>query len=699
MVLFTVLIAEKEHIDAMRQGNKLFFEPFLDNKELAFCYWNPMGQNLYDSVPELQDTVGRRKDWRAVIINSSTKDSIKKRNPFDVVDYSAINSMIFPNRQPESDESWENWEAEWKTYFDRLTVEKKSVFENALEHPLQKLTTWLCFQPEDYILNEVQAKKDVQDWAMEKIGRDDEKASAKLEHMEHAQYKREIRLKEMIRRSFLAESRLNISCPNEVFCISVRTMENSYFNPDSYWNVHQESEYSTFLDRNMYFDKTRFMVFELLPKEHRNFRTDYIRFLASILIFISNPVPGSAMKARYLYQLEVKTDDTPLCTLITSYDKKLSATMDVIENEMEAIRSEIPDELSDKAAEALFCSPTDVAVPLDPSCNPEKIYVDRDYGFFLDSPENEFHKWSRAYTASKSAVAYILKQRARSVRKGVSRLHLSSDNNDVKISRLTDLQMDDIQDYTNNAEDEMVATIPRDIMDTSCYTERMDIEAEKIKKVINTRMTKNTALTLGGMCLVLFFISFLPFLLSNGSTQKNMSTSMVICFAALGTLVISMLISLLFLRATLRRALKSYNNTAAEIMDEILGYLKQVSKYLSATCNVCRGHAVQNYAQRNLDEYTKRLRIRKKHREDIRKRRAYLAEDYGDYFGDRSLCDVTMSRPYDYDYDQEVEYEYPAPFLAGDCRQIEFICKGNFITVPSSYVKSILIRMEGIYES
>ena len=62
--LFTVLIAEKPYIDAIRLENKLFFEPFLENKELAFCYWNPQGQNLQDSVPELIDTVGRRKDWK-----------------------------------------------------------------------------------------------------------------------------------------------------------------------------------------------------------------------------------------------------------------------------------------------------------------------------------------------------------------------------------------------------------------------------------------------------------------------------------------------------------------------------------------------------------------------------------------------------------------------------------------------------------
>ena len=126
--------------------------------------------------------------------------------------------------------------------------------------------------------------------------------------------------------------------------------------------------------------------------------------------------------------------------------------------------------------------------------------------------------------------------------------------------------------------------------------------------------------------------------------------------------------------------------------------MNQFSEYLSASYNVRRGHAIQNYVHRNVDEYTRNLRVRKKHQEDIRKRRAHLAENYGDHLKDRSYCDETMSRPYDYDFDQTTEYSYPAPFLAGDNRQIEFISNGNFVTVPSSFITRILVRMEGIYE-
>ncbi len=698
MGLFTVLIAEQEHIDAIRQENRLFFEPFLESKELAFCYWNPSGQTLYEAVPDLLDVVGRRKAWRVVIINNCKEEHLQEQNPFDVVDYSTIMSMPVPNRQLDPNEPLEIWENEWNDYYEMLIKEKEIVCKNALEIPLQKLTTWLCFRPEDYILNEVQEKQDVHDWAMEMIERDNIKASVRLEIMERNYYKSELRMKEHLRREFVADEYLNITYPAEIHCISLRTAKNGFFDPDTYWNVRQESDYSTFAERNMYFDKMRFLVFDLLPKTHRNYRNDYIRFLATVLIFSSNPAPSGALQARHLYQLDVETDDTPLCTLVTSYDKKLASTMEVIENEMERIRNEIPGELSDKAATALFCAPKALEVLLDETCDPDKVLVDNDYGLYYDQPENEFHKWNRDRQTSEKELKYIVKQQLRSIRKSVSHLQQFTETSDVNISRLTPFQMDDIREHTNAAEDEMVASMPPDLNDTSRYTDRMNDNAAEVKKIIGRRMTQQTAMLLSIISVALCLICCIPFVLSNRNTSDNITAALIVSAVIIIALIVVMVIALILMRSTLRNAVRAYNSTVSEIVNEIQSSLKQFSKYLSASYNVRKGHAVLNYSKKNLDEFTMSLRIRKKHLEDIRKRRAYLAEEYKDYFGDMSYCDETMSRSYDYDFDLKTEYPYPAPFLAGDERQIEFVSKGNLVEVPSSYVTKIMVKMEGIYD-
>ena len=696
--LFTVLIAEKEHIDAIQQGNNLFFEPFLKNKELAFCQWNPLGETLGEAVPGLLDIVGRKEEWRAVILNNSDAKFIDKQNPFDVVDFNKISSIESPNRQLESNDLIEEWEQNWKAYYENLSQSKEIVYNSALEFPLQKLSTWLCYRPEEYVLNEVVEKEDVYDWAIKEIGREEIKPSVRLELFEKEQYKNDLRLKENLRRAFVAGNYLNIAYPAQVHCISIRTSENNFFDPETFWNTKSDHEYSAFVDRNMYFDKMRFLVFDLLPKTHRNYRTDYIRYLASILIFATNAVPISSLQARRLYSIETKTDDTPLCTLITSYDKKLAATFETIENEMEKICAEIPSELTDKTAESMFCTSQDVPVVLDDSCNSEKVYAEKDYGLFFDAPINELHKWNSDFITSQKELGYIVKQQGRSVKKSVSQAHLTSEISDVNISRLTPLQIEDVKEYTDSCEDEMVDAIPANLMNMSVYANKMEKESENIKSVLKERMTKKTVLILSSICLGLFLVCFLPFLFSNGNTGKTVMTAIGLVLGMLGFLLVVMLVTLIFLRLAVIDAVQSYNSVAHDVLNDIQHSLKQFSKYLSAFCNVRRGHAVQNYADKNLDEYTKSLRIRKKHQEDIRKKRACLVEDYGDYLGDKTFCDEAMSRPYDYDFDQAVEYEYPVPFLAGDSRQIEFLSAGNFVTVPTSYVKRISVRMEEIYE-
>ncbi len=696
--MLTVLIAEKEHIDAIQKKNNLFFEPFLDNKELAFCCWNTEGQSLKEAVPRLADTVGREKDWRAVIIGSSDPDLLKKHNPFDVVDHAAVAALETPDVQPENGETMNEWEGRWKAYYAELSEEKGKMFANALEQPLTRLGTWLCFRPEDYLLAEVQEKEDAEDWAMRELGKDEMKYSSRVEEMERKQYKCEIRMKEHLRREFVAEENLNIAYPSEVHCVSMRTSANGFFDPDTYWNVRMENEYSAFADRNMYFDKMRFLLFDLPISTHRNFRNEYVRFLASVLIFSCNQVPGSAMQARKLYRIETEVNETPLCMLVTSYDKKLAATAEILENEIEKMKSEIPDKLTDKAADAMFCTPKDVEVPLDATCEVERALVGRDYGLFFDSPENEYHKWRREFHSSEKEIEYMVKQQERSIRKSMEQVRMAGESADVNVSRLTEFQIEDIRNYTDGAEDDMVARIPKDFADISGYKARMQQESDKVENVIRQRMTKKTAFTLGGVTIVLCVLCFLPFLISNRNTVETSAVALVLCGSVLAVLLADMFLSLIFLRKSVRDAVKDYNEAVNAIILEIKDSLKKLSEYLSAFSNVRRGHVVQELAKKNVDLYTRGLRIRRKHQEDIRRKRAYLAEDYRDYIRNAEYWDETMIHPYQYDFGQNNEYPYPAPFLSGDFRQIEFISNGNYVKVPFSYVERIVVRQEEVYD-
>ncbi len=696
--MFTVLIAEKQYIDAIRLENKLFFEPFLENKELAFCYWNPHGQSLDDSVPGLIDTVGRKKEWKAIIINSCTDEQSKQRNPFDIVDSSELCGLIEPPQSPGEKEDVKTWENSWRSYYNLLTSKKESVYKKALELPLQKLTTWLSFRPADFILQDVDEKGDIEDWALNELGETEVNAAVVLEKIEREQYRNEIKMKEMLRRNFIGDSTFNIAYPKEVYCISRRISDNGFFNPESFWITRSKNEYSQFCDRNMYFDKLRFLVFDLLPETHRDFRCEKIKFLSTLLVFATNAVPGSTMQARRLYVLECKNDDTPLFILTTSYDKKLAVTYEVIDNEIERIYSEIPGELTDKVAEALFCSPMNVEIKLDENCNFDALCREDNFALVPASTEYELGIWQEGFKETQKAYNDIIRQQRRHVKKGIDKLNASSELSEANISRLTPFQLDDIKDYTENAENEMVSSIPPDLAEATKYQELMQEKSDAVKNILTQRMSRGTSITAGIMIVLLTLFLCIPFIAANLSTPETVGASIGVLGVMLLILAASLFVTLIVLKRPLTSATKDFNDTMHSIADDINANMKMFSKYFSLSCNVRRGHKVQSYSEKNLDEYTKSIRIRRKHQEDIRKIRAELYEAYHDFIGESKYYDNSMIQPYDYDFDKKVEYSYAAPFLAGFRRNIDFLEAGNAVEVPSGYITDISVRMEEIYD-
>ncbi len=696
--LFTVLIAEKPYIDAIRLENKLFFEPFLENKELAFCYWNPKGQSLEESVPDLVDTVGRKKDWKAIIIHNCTDDQAKQMNPFDIVDCGELTDLTEPSQNPMAGQDWDEWEEAWRSYYNLLISKKEAIYKKSLELPLQRLTTWLSFKPADFVLNDVGEKDDIHEWALNELSQGEVNPLVRLERLERGQYRSELKIKEMLRRNFVEDSTLGIASPGEIYCISRRTSENGFFNPETFWNTRSKNEYSQFCDRNMYFDKIRFLVFDLLPEKHKDFRCDKIRFLSTLLVFATNTVPTSTMEARKLYVLECKNDDVPLFTLTTSYDKKLADTYDVIANEIDRIYGEIPGELTDKMAEALFCSPINVEVRLDENCDFDALYPEDSFAILPSSPDSEVANWRENFKRVQKSYENIIRQQRRSVKKGIDKLNLSSELSETNISRLTPFQLDDIQDYTENAENEMVASLPPNLAEASKFEEMIKDKADKVKHVLEKRMSKITAAIVSAMILLLTLFLYAPFIVANLSTSETIATSLGMLGVILVILAIALAVTLIILKLPLREAVKGFNSTMHYVVAEINDGMRRFSKYFSLSSNVRRGYKVQQYAAKNLDEYTKSIRIRRKHQEDIRKKRAELEEMYSEFIGDSKYYENTMIQPYDYDFDKKVEYEYAAPFLAGFCRNIDFLEKGNHVEVPSGYITDISVRMEEIYD-
>lgn len=726
--MYTVIIAEKKHFDAIEQ-NKLYFKPFLDrlNKEFAFCEWNPTGKNLYECVPSLIKTVGRHTMWRAVILKDDSLSLLK--NPFDAIGYERMreceekNKLIYPldeaddaenassaqwNTDFVSRESFELWKKECNERINARLNDSSEIFREALNLPFQRLVTCLCFS-----INDLQSKNSIKDHdAADYFDAvlDPMNFEKHLTDLERIYHLKQDNLKDGLRRECLEEmlpgdkasrskGSMGIALPSEVFCFAERTTETGFFDAQVYWENHTGLEYSAFVGRNMYFDKMRFILSDILPSTHQNYRYDRIRFLYNLLLFSLNDVPSGTLLPRKLYCLESENNERSLNTIVSAYINKIDNTIELVDEQIEKIKREIPKELSDSDAEQLFCAKVTIPVSPDEDFKKEDLFVNqKDYGYFSDSFGNDSSNWMAQTKKTSDNIEKLAKQPRRALKKSIENLENECDVNYNMIRAMNSFQMDDVRDHTEAEKDKMVSMEVTNIFDLSHYHDQLQKESENVASVINRRMKRKTNFVLGAICLLLFFVSFMPLVFTNRASIGTVSTALFVSLAFTAILFLVLAVTVILLRLPLKKALNSFNEMVNEINDEVRGAMKKYSEYLSCVANVRRGYRVLTFSESNVDRYDRDIRTRKKHRTDMEKTRAHIIDKYGDFLVDGIICEGPAVTPYQYDFGVDKEYEYFPPYLPDDRVFIDFLTPGNTVELSSDFVIRITLRMEEIYD-
>lgn len=590
--MYTVIIAEKKHFDAIEQ-NKLYFKPFLDrlNKEFAFCEWNPEGKNLYECVPTLIKTVGRHAMWRAVIIKDDCLSLLK--NPFDAIGYERMrdceekNQLVHPldeaddaknassaqwNADLVSQEAFESWKKDCNDRMSARLRDSSEIFRDALSLPFQRLATCLCFAS-----NDIQSKNPVKDHAAVDFYDtvlDPMNFEKHLMDFERLYHLKQDNLKEILRKECLEEmlpgdrtsrskGSMGIVLPTEVFCFAERITETGFFDAQVYWENHTGHEYSAFVGRNMYFDKMRFIVSDILPLTHQNHRYDRIRFLYNLLLFSLNEVPSGTILPRKLYCLESENNEKSLSAIISAYINKIDNTIEVVDEQIEKIKREIPKELSDSDSEKLFCANVIIPVSHSEDFVEEDLYVNpKDYGYFSDSFGDDFSNWMAQTKKTGENLEKLAKQPRRALKKSIENLENECDVNYNMIRAMNSFQMDDVRDHTEAEKDKMVSMEVANIFDLSHYHKQIQRESENVMSVIDRRMKMKTNFVLGFVCLLLFFASFMPMVFTNRASVGSVSTSLFVSLMFTALLLLVLVVTVILLRIPLKKSLNNFNQIA-----------------------------------------------------------------------------------------------------------------------------------------
>lgn len=673
--MFTVVIAEKTHIDSI-QEYKVFLKPFIDDARVVFCEWRPEEMTLADSVPHLTDAVARQKEWRAVVLCDGA--GMEKKNPFERVEFTP------PAYQPLTEtEDIELLLQHRQNYLDQLKTEKFRAFEQAVRQPLTRLMTHLCEGP---LLTR-------------------NKNSRVAEHMDpvdrldYLEYQEESWKKQELREQIIAGEKRTISLPVEVVCVARRTHTQQEYDINTSWQPHEDIEYSRFYDWNLYFDKMRYLVFDVLPEGHPDHEFDYIRFLYAMMILANNDTPTGVLRPNRVFCMNCENDKAALVDLLSLYDAKLAQTDCVLSGKIADVLSTEKPRLSDRDARMIFCSNINVPVTLPADVERGDLFANPSaLGLSTDCPRDEYGEWERSYHGARKALHRILKQPRRALKSAAADMRRMNHVDLGKASILNEFQAEDVKEYTGEEELNMVSVETPDLYDVEHYENQMAKENKKVHRKIETRMTRKVTIAVGAAVLALYLVGFLPLLFNNRVDGAQILMALVVTAAGVLLLAAVALICLFCLRGSLQERYRSFNRTMQGISNEIDGSLNQFSRYLSHACNVMRGFSVLNYLERKEDPYAARIRVYKKHMADIKRTREELREVFGGYVVEGAGIDPEKIDAYPYDFDRPVDFPYPIPYNEGMKCQIEFMQSGNTVQVPVKFVKRITVRREELYD-
>ncbi len=659
--MFTVVIAEKQHIDKIREY-KSYLDPMLADDEVRLCLWRPAELTLDDAVPDLQTVVGRQSVWRAVIV---CEDKCRDRkNPFEVVRFQEGATPLM-----DRDEAW---------YAD-LRQRKFAAYEEAARQPLVRLASWLCEPP---------------------------LTTAGLNHAENedpafAEYQAETAKKAELRSAICEGTRLCITRPAEVLCIAQRTYTQQEYDIQTSWTEHVELHYSRFADWNLYFDKMRYLVFDIVPADHYAYSYDYLRFLYSILLVAGHDVPADSLRPNRVYSVECEDDRGMLQRLLGAYDTKLLSTSEMLQHRLEQTRREKKRRLSDEQARTIFCARVNVPVSISGEVDQSDLLAKKNaVGLAADCPEDEYGAWDRRLTASRKTVTRLLKQPRRSLRRSVSSLRGMNAADTDQALLLNDFQVEDVEEHTYDEERRMVSEPVPELFDTSELDRDVEALDKAIKDKLETRMTRKTAIILGIAAIVLFLLGFLPLIFNNMQTVGRLSIALIILAVAAGVMLVTGIVCLFCLRESIRRLLVEFNDRMRRFRNDLDSAMLSFSSYLSHACNVMRGFSVLNYCDRYRNSDTKKEILLRKHIQDMQECRAGIREIFGDLAAGLDASAEQSADPdvYLYDYSRPVDYVYALPLQANMSGEIEFMAKGNYIQVPVRYIRRVGLRREELYD-
>lgn len=742
--MYTVVIAERKILKLFDKYRFLLAQ-LLDSEEVAFCEWNVKAESINSMTQFLLKLVGKRTDWRALIINTDGQENI---NPFDYVQYS--DKIQYKKMFSEK-------------YLHWLREERFSAFSNAVLNPLTKLCYALCGSPvsnKNLIsvdkLSKLREKKisygelmlDIQLSRMDTLTQaknlevynknelkrliaDDDTIAKVIELVAHKNIKSIVEIlnlqqitelvrllnnnttvfsdplfiEQIVENTFKNEllgkfkTSFTMKCekPKDVIAVSLRTADMDNYIQSRKWMGHDELEYSRFSEYNLYSDAMKYVVMDIHEMGHKSYDYDMIQFLSFILIASQNEFPIGIVEKNKVYRVEVEDNAAKFKDILNGYDDKLRRTALYLKEKQQDTSVRRGISIDTERLIQLVETPVSVPLVTEHPYTESMLMMKHDgIGFAKDCPTDEHQLVVNQYKEIRRNFLSFLKQPRQALSQASEDMRTQNSIDDESALYLNQFQVEDVESSIFEAEDKIVTTKTADIYNNAKYQAEMEKSEKEIDDCIKTRMNKKTAVISGLIALGTFFIGFIPLLMSSTNTLKSWLFSLVVAISATCALFSVGVVSLWLMRRKLRKLFVKFNNTMRIMMSEVKYAMNSFALYLTNVCGFMRAQSVVNMRREKEKKEVITAKIYQKHIKDIESIRSDIRDAFGKIEYD--INDDPEAEIYQFDFTLPVDYTFDIPVIEQNDYYMEFLQEGNQIMTPVYYISRILLRREELYD-
>ena len=738
--MYTVIIAERKFMDLCEELS-VFLKPLL-TPEIVFCEWDRNGRNLEEMLPDLKKLTEFHKEWRALIVN---QDGLEKVNPFDYTGYrdsftgpephgdmekilqrrdarissfeqatanpltrltTALTGIPTFNYLIEDDaalESLLSGETDLRAYMLRSQLADLNLAETAVRLEAfgkEQLLRFCTADRVDELIGAVRAGdaerilsvvavQDLPDFICQ-IGNADVMHS----DVDYNESLVENTVKNKILSKLAKDYKIKDTEPYEVFCFSPRTCDYGRYLQRIGGFVSDETQYSHFAEYNLYHEKLRFMVYDLVAADSNLYATEQMKMVTCLLAMAGNAFPPNAMVPTRVYAVELGMDEDAVRQTFTDYLGKLKATSDMILDIRRDLDRSDAQPLDNHTSRELF--ETDMRIPVEIREYKRSDFHVRDnqLGLSNDCPQEETAYWGSQYREVEKKFNRFLREPRRAVKTAVTGPFRDTNRvSDERIFRLSEFQREDVEIKMLDEEWEMTQTNPPGLMNDEAYKKQLSDADGEIRREIAKRMTKAKTLIFGGIALAAYAAGFIPLFFGNLNNTKSFLTCLFLTLVSLALFAGAGVGFLYLMRKRLKNLFFHFNRVVSGVLSQIEANLAKISSYLGHACNFMRGSSVV-YSEES--EADKKRRVLAHHLNCV-KEASDRATELFSKFMDCSGAAAQDAEPYLNDYTVMGVYDYPVPFNPAG-RNIMFLQPGYVVTVPTDFVESIRISRVELYD-